>query len=394
MKIIKFTAENVKRIEAVEIEPDGTLQIIGGKNAQGKTSVLDAIWLAVGGGAASRETDQPIRKGQTEARVELDLGDLVISRTWKGDKTSLKIRAKDGSAYSSPQTMLDSLVGRLSFDPLEFTRLSDKQQLEALLNTVDLGDFDPEENAAQSSQAYEKRLEVGRRARELGNPEVDPEVGEEIREETSAAELISKLQKAREEFHSQQRDRDDLARLEVEIKRMKKEAKRLREKIEEHPKVPSPEKLQDRLDRIDQENRAIRANNHAIEQRQRKSALEAEYAEYTAEIERLASERVEALGAAEMPVKGLSFTEDTVLYGGVPFSQASAAEQIRVSLAMAMSMNPELRVIRILDGSLLDKDNLKLIRDMAKAADYQVWIERVGDADKAAVIIEDGKVRG
>jgi DNA polymerase III epsilon subunit-like protein len=50
MKIVKLTAENVKRLRAVEITPDDTVQIVTGRNAQGKTSVLDAIWLALCGG--------------------------------------------------------------------------------------------------------------------------------------------------------------------------------------------------------------------------------------------------------------------------------------------------------------------------------------------------------
>ena len=50
MKINKLEIENVKRIKAVKIEPtrDG-LTIIGGKNNQGKTSVLDSIAWALGG---------------------------------------------------------------------------------------------------------------------------------------------------------------------------------------------------------------------------------------------------------------------------------------------------------------------------------------------------------
>ena len=91
-------------------------------------------------------------------------------------------------------------------------------------------------------------------------------------------------------------------------------------------------------------------------------------------------------------VDGLGFDDDGVTYQGVPFSQASASEQIRVSLAMAMSLNPKLRVIRILDGSLLDAENLAQIADMAKDNDYQVWIERVGTADGIGVVIEDGAV--
>ena len=121
MKIISLTAENVKRLRAVEITPDGNVVTITGRNAQGKTSVLDAIWLALGGGAASKGTIRPIRDGEEKASVRLDLGDLVVTRTWTGDKTALTVTAADGAKYTSPQGILDALVGRLSFDPLEFT---------------------------------------------------------------------------------------------------------------------------------------------------------------------------------------------------------------------------------------------------------------------------------
>ena len=53
LKVIRLTAENVKRLKAVEITPDQTMQIITGRNAQGKTSVLAALWLALGGGSAA-----------------------------------------------------------------------------------------------------------------------------------------------------------------------------------------------------------------------------------------------------------------------------------------------------------------------------------------------------
>ncbi len=42
--------ENVKRIKAVKIEPSPSgLTVIGGRNNQGKTSVIDALAWAVGG---------------------------------------------------------------------------------------------------------------------------------------------------------------------------------------------------------------------------------------------------------------------------------------------------------------------------------------------------------
>ena len=95
-----------------------------------------------------------------------------------------------------------------------------------------------------------------------------------------------------------------------------------------------------------------------------------------------------------MPISGLGFDDDGVTYQGVPLKQASAAEQLRVSVAMAMALNPKVRVIRITDGSLLDSDNLALIEQMAADQDFQVWIERVDETGTVGVVIEDGQVAG
>ena len=43
MKIVELRAENVKKLRAVQIKPDGSLVVIGGQNGAGKTSVLDSI---------------------------------------------------------------------------------------------------------------------------------------------------------------------------------------------------------------------------------------------------------------------------------------------------------------------------------------------------------------
>ncbi len=47
MQIISLQAENIKRLTAVEIKPDGALVQITGRNGAGKSSVLDAIWWAL-----------------------------------------------------------------------------------------------------------------------------------------------------------------------------------------------------------------------------------------------------------------------------------------------------------------------------------------------------------
>lgn len=397
MKIVSLTAENVKRLKAVHIEPDGTLQVISGRNAQGKSSVLDAIWLALGGGAAQRETAKPIRDGEETASVTLDLGDIKVERTWKGGKTALTVTSAEGAKFSSPQSMLDALVGRLSFDPLAFTRLDAKSQLAALLDLVDL-DVDLDEIAAERQRLYDERTEIGRQGKALGDvPEVDESLPTE---ERSATELLSKIRQAQEDNAARtEAERgvriaaDKVAELEAELANWQTTLKGRQATVKALPPATDTAALESDLANVEANNVAIRANNAARERATVKKSLTADYNARTAEIDALDKSKADALAKAEFPIEGLGFTEDGVTYQGVPFSQASSAEQIQVSLAMAMALNPKLRVLRIMDGSLLDSDAMKVIADMAAKHDYQVWVERVADSSGVGVVIEDGEVQ-
>ena len=99
---------------------------------------------------------------------------------------------------------------------------------------------------------------------------------------------------------------------------------------------------------------------------------------------------------AIFPVPGLAFGHDGLLLEGVPFEQASQAEQIRVSVAMGAALHPQLRVLLVRDGSLLDERSLALLGELAAERDLQVWLERVGEAGGAestgdTLCIEDGE---
>ena len=156
MKIIQLEAQNVKRLKAIEIRPDGNLVVIGGKNGAGKSSVLDSIAYVLGGKDAI--PSQPVRKGEKKATVVCELDNLIVKRTITATGGgTLTVENKEGAVFKSPQAMLDALCGELTFDPLEFSRMSARKQAETLKGLVGL-DFSELENERQS--LYDERTRI------------------------------------------------------------------------------------------------------------------------------------------------------------------------------------------------------------------------------------------
>lgn len=367
--------------------------IVAGKNAQGKSSVLDAIWAALAGkdGAVQR----PIRDGERKAQVTVDLGDLVVTRKWSGARTTLEVKA-NGMSYATPQKVLDELIGRLSFDPLSFATMEPAKQRKVLIDLAgdDLADT-LDELAEERKVNYDGRTESNRDVKRLtaqidGLPQAPASTPDE---EIDVVELSGQIQAAEQAQHRRNILLDEHARNKAEIERLQA---RQAEIVAEGGKigtVPEVAPLVQRLTAADETNKAVRAK---LQRRELEKELQT-YATFaqraTNRIAELDEKREQALSAASFPIDGLSFDDEGVLYNGVPFAQASAAERLRVSVAMAMAMNPQVRVIRITDGSLLDSDNLRLIEEMAVAKDFQVWIERVDESGEVGVVIEDGQVK-
>lgn len=402
LQVVNLKAENYKRLRAVDITPTGDLVFIGGRNAQGKTSVLDAIWAALAGGEASRATQQPIRDGQDTAVVSLDLGEMTVTRRWtKDDAGTLIVESKDGARYSSPQKMLDEVIGIRAFDPLAFTRLSARDQLAALVAMVDLP-FDPDELERERKGVFDRRTEINREVSKLegqisGYPSADPTLPAE---EESATAVLAEREAARNANETYDRAVAEENRLLAAVEAYEEQ---LREALSDLALIQSSAvQLSDPVDlaTFDERLATLESTNRRIRQERDRNAIAAELSERkqavaqsTIKLQQIEKQKSTALAAVKFPVAGLSFDEAGVTFNGIPFSQASAAEQLRVSVALAMAANPTLRVLRILDGSLLDSDSLAMIAELAAENSYQVWIEIVDETGKVGFVIEDGSVQ-
>ena len=117
-----------------------------------------------------------------------------------------------------------------------------------------------------------------------------------------------------------------------------------------------------------------------------------EYKTLTAQLSAIADEKAAKMASVKFPIDGLSFGDDGVLFHGIPYEQASQAEQLKIAVMMGFARNPELKVMYIRNGSLLDDESLAEIAHMAEQYNGQIWVECVGDGPEVGIVLEDGCV--
>ncbi|HDZ26541.1 hypothetical protein LCGC14_0359330 [marine sediment metagenome] len=399
MKILQLVAENVKKIKAIDITPKGDTVVISGDNEEGKSSVLDSIWYALGGGKAMKGVKQPIRKGQKNAYSTVDLGEIVVTRSWTQKGSTLKVISADGSELKSPQSVLDKLIGDLSFDPLAFTQMDEKKQRETLLGLIDL-DLDLEKWEEKRKKIYDERTEVNSNLKTAeSNLAENPEFPDDTPDETIEFQNIMDELEEAQEYNKEIEDAIQKTKEKEELyDQLKKQAMIIKRDIEELKRFVKGQELAD-IDSIKEMMSEIQTINTNVVSKDAKKNfissiedLQLETQQLSENIAELDKRKVDALKSAEFPIDNLAFDEDGVTYKDIPFKQCSAAESLRVSLAMAMALNPKLRVLRIMDGSLIGPKNKKIIKEMVKDKDYQVWIECVNVTGEMGVYIEDGEV--
>ncbi len=410
MKLVRLKAEDFLRLRAVDITfPDSGAVVLGGANGAGKSSTIAALAALLGGGKQLPE--EPIRRGARKAQLVLETDELTVTRTFTKSGSELEVKAKDGSRFGSPQKMLDKLLGSLTFDPLAWASKAPKDQATELRALVGL-DFAKED--ADRQRAYDERTDVGREVKRLQGavdeaPEVPPGTPDaevSVVELTQRLEAAQKTNAANEEKRRQLKDAGaayDAAQEQVE--RLEQQLAAARNDVaawDTRGRALAAEvgKLTDvDLNPIRAQVAASQAINSAVLARRSRERIEADLEKAMQRSEKL-TERIAqidevkaaAAAAAKYPIEGLAVTDDGVALKGVPLEQASHAERLRTSVAIAMKQNPELKLALIREGAFLDDAGLKAVVEMVAAAGGQGVIEVVGDRAGVTVMISDGAV--
>lgn len=407
IKINKLEIENVKRIKAVKVEPtkDG-LTIIGGKNNQGKTSVLDAIAWALGG--EKYRPSKAVRDGSVippNLHVVLSNG-IVVDR--KGVNSALKVT--DPAGKKAGQQLLNSFVEQLALDLPRFMEANDKEKADTLLQIIGVED-QLLELTHEENELYNRRRMIGQIADQKKKfAKEQPYFPDVPKEPISASDLIKAQQEILAKNGENKRKRDNALALHVERNRLAEKVNAMKEELEklqaalikvnqdmniayktaEELQDESTEELEQNIANIEEINRKVRANLDKDKAEQDALDYENQYRELTATLEDTRQKKTDLLKNADLPLPGLSVEDGKLTYNGYPWDNLSGSDQLKVATAIVRKLNPECGFVLIDKLEQMDLDSLKAFGDWLKQEGLQAIATRVSTGEECSIIIEDG----
>ncbi len=400
MKISKLEIENVKRVKAVSIEPtQNGLTVIGGRNNQGKTSVLDSIAWALGGDKFKPTSAR--RDGSVVPpflHVEMDNG-LVVER--KGENSALKVI--DPAGRKGGQQLLNEFVETFALDLPRFMEQTSKEKANVLLRIIgveeQLKKLDYDE-----STTFNRRREVGRIALQKQKyAEELPLYPDVPKEPISASELILRQQdilakngenqRLRSEYASMVKRHDELLE---KLRATQAEFDELTAKIAISTKTveelvdESTDEIRESLLNIEKINTKVRANGERERAEIEAEQYKKDYDALTAEIEDLRAARTKLLDNADLPLPGLSVVDGELTYNGVKWDCMSGSDQLKTATAIVRRLNPKCGFVLLDKLEQMDIDTLREFGQWLESEGLQAIATRVSTGDECSIIIEDG----
>lgn len=402
IKINKLEIENVKRVKAVKIEPTASgLTIIGGKNNQGKTSVLDAIAWALGGDKYRPSDAQ--REGSVippNLHVVLSNG-FVVERN--GKNSDLKVI--DPTGRKGGQQLLNDFVEQLALDLPKFMESSSKDKANTLLKIIGVGDK-LYELERQEAEMYNQRKAIGQIADQKAKyAKEQPYYPDAPKEPVSASELIKQQQEILARNGENQRKRQNLQFIESKVESLTVQIAELQKTLDAYLADldiarksaldlhdESTVELEENISNIEEVNRKVRANLDKDKAEEDAQGYTNQYNALTAKIEDTRKAKTDLLQGADLPLPGLSVVDGELTYNGKKWDCMSGSEQLKVSTAIVRQLNPKCGFILLDKLEQMDMDTLHEFGAWLESEGLQAIATRVSTGDECSIIIEDGYV--
>lgn len=414
VKINSLEIENVKRIQAVALEPTANgLTVIGGNNGQGKTSVLDAICWALGG--ERLRPSNATREGSTvPPKIKLTLSNgLIVER--KGKNSDLKVT--DPSGRKSGQQLLNEFVSELALNLPKFMQASSREKAETLLQIIGVG---PQlhQLEQEEQQLYNQRTVLGRtRDRKKLFAEGMPYWPNAPKEPVSISDLIRQQQeilarngenqRKRQKVEDLNRDRSfadqELHQQEAQLLELQARIGQTRAKIraidadleiaekdalELHDE--STEELERQIADFERINKQVRDNLDRDRAADEAKVLSDQYDGMTQQIEQTRQAKRDLLNGANLPLPDLGVEEGELTYQGKRWDCMSGSDQLRVAVAIVRRLNPNCGFVLVDKLEQMDLDTLRAFAAWLEQEGLQVIATRVSTGDECSIIIEDG----
>jgi DNA repair exonuclease SbcCD ATPase subunit len=415
LSIHRLRIENYLGIEELDVAP-GKVNVISGGNAQGKTSILDAI-----AGALSGEKARPrlVRDGADKAVVLLEVRDgehtLQVKRTIGTTSSRLEVTDERGTVRS-PQAFLAELFGTPDvFEPVKWLAKPDKEQAQDLLRLLPLSigqdryaqlcggrlvqgiayDGHPLVVLKQIEAAlYEERrgLNADAKAAKAAVAELRDGIPAGFDAETVRAadlgEIFGTLRDCQDHnarVADEHRRRNLLTArisdLEQQLKAAQDELKTLDEWLGENG-IADTEQLEAVIRTFEENKRMLAAYDQAAEAEARAGKLGAHADELTKLLDGIRAEPARLLREAQSPVEGLGVDEaGAVTINGRPLGNLSDGEKVRLALQVAQARSGRAQLMLVDGLEQLDTDVRAEFLRQAAEGDGQLLVTVVSEGE-------------
>ena len=439
MIIKKLELSNFQVIKEFNADFEGNVYFITGDNELGKSTLLKAI-----GALLTGNRDAVLRNGEEKGFAKMVVGDdgeeydVELRFTKANPRGTLSIKQKTTGMRSDNVSMLQKVFGYTDFDAVEFSRWSEtaegrRKQVEyvrALLpenvqkriaeidaEVTTVKDKRKEANAEVKTYtticaAAEKQLKPGDAktyAEKIDIADLMEEQNENARLIEKAKTVRTALQTRTEqleaipgriktaeetkkaEIAAADKYDETLAQIETDkadYETRKNNAAAWLAKYEEN----NPEKLDtaERLKQAEEHNKINALVVDYVAKKKQKDAAEKVAQTHEKKLSDLLKERETLIAKSELPIAGLTFTDDGLELNGVPFvaGKVSDSQIMEVAAKLIIASNPTVKVFRIARGESLGAKRLQSLIELARKEGYQGFIEEVKRGQDDLIIEE------